>query len=174
MEDVLAVYTRPHDPLRPLVCLDEVSKQLVAETRIPIPMKPGRLTCHDYEYRRNGTANLFMAFAPLEGSRHVKVTDRRTRIDYAHFLRDLADVHYCNADQIVLVQDNLNTHTEVVLVFRPVYSLFKVDHGFKSGCHTRWFGFVVIGFARGQDAMGRMGPFSIVVGQPLAYPQPRF
>ena len=96
MEDVLAVYTRPHDPLRPLVCLDEVSKQLVAETRIPIPMKPGRLTCHDYEYRRNGTANLFMAFAPLEGSRHVKVTDRRTRIDYAHFLRDLADVHYCN------------------------------------------------------------------------------
>ena len=63
---------------------------------------------------------------------------------------------------------------EVVLVFRPVYSLFKVDHGFKSGCHTRWFGFVVIGFARGQDAMGRMGPFSIVVGQPLAYPQPRF
>ena len=64
--------------------------------------------------------------------------------------------------------------TEVVLVFRPVYSLFKVDHGFKSGCHTRWFGFVVIGFARGQDAMGRMGPFSIVVGQPLAYPQPRF
>ena len=66
------------------------------------------------------------------------------------------------------------SYIEVVLVFRPVYSLFKVDHGFKSGCHTRWFGFVVIGFARGQDAMGRMGPFSIVVGQPLAYPQPRF
>ena len=121
MEDVLAVYTRPHDPLRPLVCLDEVSKQLVAETRIPIPMKPGRLTCHDYEYRRNGTANLFMAFAPLEGSRHVKVTDRRTRIDYAHFLRDLADVHYCNADQIVLVQDNLNTHTptSLYMAFAP-------------------------------------------------------
>jgi len=115
MEDVLAVYTRPHDPARPLVCLDEVSKQLVAETRIPIPMKPGRPACHDYEYRRNGTANLFMAFAPLEGSRHVKVTNRRTGIDYAHFLADLADVHFCKADRIVLVQDNLNTHTPASL-----------------------------------------------------------
>ena len=121
MEDVLAVYTRPHDPLRPLVCLDEVSKQLVAETRTPIPMKPGRPACHDYEYRRNGTANLFMAFAPLEGSRHVKVTNRRTSIDYAHFLRDLADVHYCKAKKIVLVQDNLNTHTptSLYLAFAP-------------------------------------------------------
>ena len=121
MEDVLAVYTRPHDPARPLVCLDEVSKQLVAEVRVPIPMKPGRPACHDYEYRRNGTANLFMAFAPLEGSRHVKVTDQRTRIDYAHFLRDLADDHYCKADKIVLVQDNLNTHTpaSLYLAFPP-------------------------------------------------------
>jgi len=115
MEDVLAVYIRPHDPTRPLVCLDEVSKQMVSEVRMPIPMEPGRPACHDYEYRRNGTANLFMAFAPLEGSRHIKVTNHRTSIDYAHFLRDLADVHFCKADKIVLVQDNLNTHTPASL-----------------------------------------------------------
>ena len=110
MEDVLAVYTRGHDPARPLVCLDETSKQLVAETRDPIAMKPGRPARYDYEYRRNGTANLFMAFAPLEGWRHVKVTARRTSIDYAHMLKDLSDIHFPKADKIVLVQDNLNTH----------------------------------------------------------------
>jgi transposase len=121
MEDVLAVYTRAHDAKRPLVCVDETSKQLVAETRTPVAMKPGQPARHDYEYRRNGTANLFMAFAPLEGLRHVKVTDRRTSIDYAHFLRDLADVHFCDAQQIVLVQDNLNTHTHAALyeAFEP-------------------------------------------------------
>ena len=78
MEDVLAVYTRPRDPDRPLVCLDETSKQLIAETRLPIPTKAGRPARFDYEYERNGTANLFMIFAPLEGWRHVKVTDRHT------------------------------------------------------------------------------------------------
>jgi hypothetical protein len=97
MEDVLAVYTRPRDPDCPLVCLDETSKQLLAETRLPIPMKPGRPARCDYEYERNGTANLFMMFAPLEGWRHVKVTDRHTAVDYAHVLKDLADVHFSNA-----------------------------------------------------------------------------
>ena len=96
MEDVLAVYTRPRDPDRPLVCLDETSKQLLAETRVPIPLKPGRPARHDYEYDRNGTANLFMLFAPLEGWRHVKVTDRHTAVDYAHVLKDLADIHFSN------------------------------------------------------------------------------
>jgi len=112
MEDVLAVYIRPRDPARPLVCLDETSKQLIAETRIPLPMKPGQPTRFDYEYERNGTANLFMLFAPLEGWRHVKVTDRRTAVDYAHVLKDLADLHFPGADRIVLVQDNLNTHAK--------------------------------------------------------------
>jgi hypothetical protein len=84
MEDVLEVYQRPHDPQRPLVCLDETSKQLIIETRAPIPAKPGQPARHDYEYERNGVANLFMVFAPLEGWRHVKVTDRHTAIDYAH------------------------------------------------------------------------------------------
>jgi DDE superfamily endonuclease len=110
MEDVLDVYTRPHDPARPLVCLDETSKQLIAETRTPEPMQPGQPARHDYEYKRNGTANLFMLFAPLEGWRHVEVTERRTAIDYAKILRDLSDLHFPKAEKIVLVQDNLNTH----------------------------------------------------------------
>jgi DDE superfamily endonuclease len=110
MEDVLAVYCRPRDPKRPLVCLDEASKQLFKEVRDPLPMKPGQPARHDYEYERNGTANLFMMFAPLEGQRHIKVTERRTAIDYAHVLKDLSDIHYRDAEQIVLVNDNLNTH----------------------------------------------------------------
>ena len=112
MEDVLAVYTRPHDPHCPLVCLDETSKQFLAETRVPIPMKPGRPARCDYEYERNGIANIFMMFAPLEGWRHVKVTDRHTAVDYAHVLKELADRHFANAKNIVLVQDNLNIHSK--------------------------------------------------------------
>ena len=115
MEDVLEVYTRPADPKRPLVCLDETSKQLVKETRTPIAMKPGRIQYIDYEYERGGTANLFMLFAPLEGWRHVKVTDRRTAIDYAHVLKELADIHFAGAEKIILVQDNLNTHCRASL-----------------------------------------------------------
>ena len=115
MEDVLAVYTRPRDPDYPLVFLDETSKQLLAETRVPIPMKAGRPARFDYEYERNGTANLFMMFAPLEGWRHVKVTDRHTAVDYAHVLKDLADAHFSNAKTIVLVQDNLNIHSKASL-----------------------------------------------------------
>jgi hypothetical protein len=110
MEDVLAVYMRPRDPDRPLVCLDESSKQLIAETRVPVPMKPGRPARYDYEYERNGTANLFMVFAPLEGRRHVKVTDRHTALDYAQVLKDLSDHRFASATKIVLVQDNLNIH----------------------------------------------------------------
>ena len=115
MEDVLSVYTRPRAPDRPVICLDETSKQLVAETRSPVAMRPGRPARVDYEYTRNGVANLFMMFAPLEGWRHVKVTDRRTAVDYAHVLKDLADVHFAQAEAIVLVQDNLNTHAAASL-----------------------------------------------------------
>ena len=110
MEDVLEVYQRPHDPARPVVCLDETSKQLIAETRTPIAAKPGHPARHDYEYERCGTANLFMLFAPLQGWRHVEVTDRHTAVDYAEILRDLSDTHFPEATKIVLVQDNLNTH----------------------------------------------------------------
>jgi len=110
MEDILAVYQRPRDAARPLVCLDETSKQLIKETRQPIPMTQGRARRIDYEYERNGVANLFMLFAPLEGWRHVEVTDRRTAIDYARILRDISDKYYPQARKIVLVQDNLSTH----------------------------------------------------------------
>ena len=125
MENVLDVYTRPHDPARPLVCLDETSKQLVAETRTPEAMRPGQPARHDYEYKRNGTANLFMLFAPLEGWRHVEVTERRTSIDYAKILRDLSDTHFPQAEKIVLVQDNLNTHAPASLyeAFEPAEAL---------------------------------------------------
>ncbi len=110
MEDVLEVYQRPHDPNCPVVCLDETSKQLIKETKTPVPAKPGRPARHDYEYERNGTANLFMLFAPLEGWRHVEVTDRHAAVDYAHLLRDLSDKYFSNVPKIALVQDNLSTH----------------------------------------------------------------
>jgi len=111
MEDVLEVYVRPYDPKRPLVCLDEVSKQLLADTRPPTGLAPGRPQRVDYEYERRGTANLFLACEPLRGWRHVTVSDRRTRLDWAACIKDLVDVRFPEAERIVLVQDNLNTHT---------------------------------------------------------------
>ena len=103
MEDVLEVYQRPRDPNRPLVCLDETTKQLIKETRVPIPAKRGQPARHDYEYERNGTANLFMLFAPLQGWRHVEVTDRRTAVDYAQILKALSDTHFPAASKIVTI-----------------------------------------------------------------------
>jgi transposase len=121
MEDVLEVYRRPYDSQRPVVCLDEQSKQLVKETRPTIPAKPGRNQRMDYEYERNGTANLFMRFEPLAGRRRVKVTDQRTKVDFAHAIRDMVDEDYPKAEVIVLVMDNLNTHKPASLyeAFEP-------------------------------------------------------
>jgi hypothetical protein len=110
MEDVLEVYHRPRDPDYPVVCVDETSKQLIGETRVSIAAKPGQTARIDYEYQRNGTSNLFMMCAPLEGWRHVKVTDRHTALDYAQVLKELSDTHFSDAKKIILVQDNLNTH----------------------------------------------------------------
>ena len=110
MEDVLDVYQRPHDPARPVVCLDETSKQLLKETRAPIAMRKGQPRRVDYEYERNGTASIFMIFAPLEGRREAIVTERHTAIDYAHALKHVADQMFPRAEKIVLIQDNLNTH----------------------------------------------------------------
>lgn len=115
MEDILAVYKRPRDEAFPLVCLDETSKHLIKETRAPIPMTKGHARRVDYEYERNGVANLFMAFAPLEGWRHVEVTDHRAAIDYAGMLKDISDKHFPHARKIVLVQDNLSTHKPAAL-----------------------------------------------------------
>jgi hypothetical protein len=110
MEGVLGVYHRPYDPHRPQVCMDETSKQLVGETRTPLPARPGRPARIDYEYVRHGVRNLFLWVEPLAGRRHVQVTERRTRQDWAHFIRELVDVHYPGAERVVLVLDNLNTH----------------------------------------------------------------
>ena len=110
MEDVLEVYKRPYDPKRPQICMDETSKQLLADTREPIPTKPGSPERFDYEYKREGVANLFMLFEPLMGKRRVKVTERRTRKDWAVAMKELSDVYYPDAEKIVIVMDNLNTH----------------------------------------------------------------
>jgi hypothetical protein len=115
MEDVLDVYTRPYDPRRPQVCLDETSRQLLGQVNPPEPVAPGRPARQDYEYERNGVCNLFLVCEPLAGWRHVLVSDRRTRIDWAHCIKDLVDVHYPDAERIVLVQDNLNTHSPASL-----------------------------------------------------------
>ncbi len=119
MEDVLDVYHLPDDPRYPTVCFDETSKQLIKEVRTPLPRAPGHLERYDYEYERHGVQNLFMFFCPLRNWRHVKVTDRRTKADYAYCLRELVDDLFPEAEHIRLVHDNLNTHTPFAL-----YELF--------------------------------------------------
>ncbi len=111
MEDVLEVYQRPYDPLHPTVCMDELHKQLVGEVAQPLPLEAGQPARYDYEYARHGTSNLFMFFEPLVGQRFVKVTARRTKVDWAYAVRDLVDVYYPEAETITLVMDNLNTHS---------------------------------------------------------------
>ena len=138
MEDVLETYQRPRDPDRPLVCVDETSKQLIAETRAPIPAKPGQPARHDYEYERNGVANLFMIFAPLEGWRRVEVTDRHAAVDYAKVLKDLSDVHFPAAEKIVLVQDNLSTYTPASLYAAfPVPEARRLVERFEWALHAK-------------------------------------
>jgi hypothetical protein len=110
MEDVLEVYQRPYDPAFPVVCVDESSKQLLGEVALPIPPSPGQPARTDYEYERLGVCNLFMMCQPLRGWRHVKVTSRRTRQDWAWCMKELVDVHFPTARKIILVEDNLNTH----------------------------------------------------------------
>lgn len=111
LEDVLAVYARPVDPRWPLVCFDEGGKELVAQVAPPLPAQPGRPAREDSAYLRNGAANLFLACAPYEGWRQVQVTTRRTAVDFAHAVRDLVDAAFPDAERIVFVTDNLNTHT---------------------------------------------------------------
>jgi DDE superfamily endonuclease len=122
MEDVLGVYCRPYDPARPQVCMDEMPEQLLADVRPPESARPGRPERMDYEYQRQGTANLFLFCEPLAGQRWVAATERRTARDWAHQIRDLVEVRYPDAEQIVLVVDNLNTHTPAAL-----YETFPPD-----------------------------------------------
>ena len=121
MEDVLDVYQRPADPRYPLVCFDETPVQLVSEKRQAFPMQAGKPERYDYEYRREGSANLFMFFAPLQNWRHIKVTQRRTKVDWARCMCDLVYLHFPNAERCVIVEDQLNTHAPASLyeVFEP-------------------------------------------------------
>ena len=115
MEEILDLYARPYDPAWPLVCMDEASRQLVAEVRVPLPMQAGQEARYDSEYQRNGTANIFMACEPLAGKRFTRVTERRTKTDWAHFIKYLLDEPYATAQGIRIVMDNLNTHAKASL-----------------------------------------------------------
>jgi hypothetical protein len=151
MEDVLDLYAEPYDPTHPTVCFDETSKQLIAETRLPLPMVPGTPERVDYEYARNGTANLFLVTEPLTGWRHVDVTDRRTKHDFAHQMRDLVDRHFPNATKIRVVLDNLNTHTRSALyeAFPPAEArrlLRKLDFHY-TPVHGSWLNMAELEFS---------------------------
>lgn len=122
MEDVLATYALPYDRAVPVICMDEASKQLIGEVATPLPLQPGQPKCVDYEYERKGVCSEFILCEPLAGWRHVKVTERRTKKDWAECIRELVDVHYPHADKIRLVMDNLNTHTGASL-----YEAFAPD-----------------------------------------------
>lgn len=115
MEAILDLYARRRDPKRPLVCFDESNKQQIKEVCEPLPLQPGQSMRFESEYERNGVSNVFMFFAPVENWRHVKVTDRRTAKDWAQCMQELVDVHFPDAEKILLVQDNLNTHTPAAL-----------------------------------------------------------
>jgi hypothetical protein len=115
MEETLDIYKKPYDTQYPQGCLDEMSTQLLGEVREPLPMQPGKPLKYDTEYKRNGTANIFMAFDPFTGQRTTKVPDQRTKVDWAHFIQDLVDQQYPHVEKIRLVMDNLNTHTQASL-----------------------------------------------------------
>jgi hypothetical protein len=121
MEDVLDLYEEPYDPKRPVVCFDEMPYQMVAETRTPVPAKPGRVVRYDYEYERRGMVNIFAFFEPKARWRHLDITERRTAVDFAQAMRRLADEHYPEAEKVRVVLDNLNTHTPAALykAFEP-------------------------------------------------------
>jgi hypothetical protein len=151
MENVLDVYHLPYDPDYPVVCFDESSKQLVAEKRLSVPAEPGQLERYDYEYKRNGVRNLFLFFSPLVSWRHIKVTEQRTHLEWAHCMKDLVDVHFPNATRIRLIQDNLNTHNPAFLyeVFEPAEAkkiLDKLEFHFTPK-HGSWLNMAEIEFS---------------------------
>jgi hypothetical protein len=151
MEDILDLYAEPYDPQYPLVCFDESPYQLVSEVCQPLPVRPGQLRRYDYEYRREGTCNLFRFFEPLQGWRHVKVTDRRTAQDFAYCMKDLVDIHFPQATVISVVLDNLNTHTPAALyaTFPPAEAcriLRKLDFHYTPK-HGSWLNMAEIEFA---------------------------
>ncbi len=151
MEDVLELYAEPYDPRRPVVCFDETSTQLLSEARLPLPVRPGQARREDYEYRREGTRNLFLACEPLRGWRHVAITQRRTRQDFAHQMRWLVDEAYPNTQVVRVVLDNLNTHRPASLYetfpaaeARRIVKRLEVHHTPK---HGSWLNMAEIEFS---------------------------
>jgi len=166
MEDILDVYARPYDPKRPVVCMDETSKQMIQETRAPVPSAPGRPEREDHEYRRNGVANIFMLGEPLTGRCQTEVTARRTRADWARFIKQTVDVHYPEAEKIVLVMDNLNTHAKASLyeTFEPaeakrIADRLEIHHTPK---HASWLNVaeIMLRLLAGQCLDRRIGDFA--------------
>lgn len=151
MEDVLALYHEPYDPAYPMVCFDETSKQLIKETRLPIPAQPGRVKRYDYEYERNGVRNLFLFFEPLAGRRRVKVTERRTKKEWAECMKELVDELYPTAKKVRVVLDNLNTHNPAALYefYSPIEArriLGKLDFHYTPK-HGSWLNMAEIEFS---------------------------
>jgi transposase len=163
MEDLLDLYAEPYDPKRPVVGFDETSKQLVAETRLPLPMGPGTPERVDYEYERRGTANLFLLCQPLGGWRHVEVTDRRTKHDFAEQMQALVDRHFPDAAVIRVVLDNLNTHTPAALyeAFAPAEArriLKKLEFHY-TPLHGSWLNMAELEFSMlSRQCLGRRIP----------------
>jgi len=179
MEDTLEVYQRPYDEHRPLICFDEGTTPLVQDVREPIPVVPGRLERIDYEYERNGTGNLFMMCEPLGGRREVLVTARRTAVDYAEAIRHLVDVRYPQAETIVLMQDNLNTHKLASLyeAFPPeearrLIERLEVHYTPK---HGSWLNMaeIELGVLRRQCLDRRIPDFSTLQGEVTAWQDDR-
>ncbi len=170
MEDVLDVYQRPFDPRHPLICFDETPVQLVSEKRQPLPMMPGKPAGYDYEYHREGMANLFMFFAPLLNWRHVKVTDRRTKKDWAMCMQDLVELHFPQAECCVLVEDQLNTHAPACLyeVFEPAKAkriLDRLEFHYTPK-HGSWLNMAEIEFSvLGRQCLNRYIPNTSILSQ---------
>lgn len=179
MEDVLDLYHQPYDPRHPMVCMDETSKQLVAHTRRSIPAKPGRPERYDYEYERNGVANLFMFFEPLGGVRHVKVTERRTKADWAECMAELVDIHYPKAQVIEVVLDNLNTHNPAALyeVYEPAKArrILRRLRFHYTPKHGSWLNMAEIELSAmsRQCLSGRIPDSDTLIGQVAAWEQSR-
>jgi len=174
MEDVLQVYHRPYDPRRPVVCMDESFKQLIGEVREPLPPSPGQIERYDSVYVRNGVASLFLAFEPLGGWREVKVTETRTRTDWAHFIGELVDGRYKDADKVVLVMDQLNTHSAASLyeAFEPaearrIAERLEVHHTPK---HGSWLNMAEIELSvLCRDLPERVGDRAAMIGHLAAW-----
>lgn len=163
MEDVLGIYTKPYNEKYPVVCMDESSKQLVKETRIPIPVSPGKPERYDAEYERKGTCNIFLNFEPLKGKRRLKITEQRTKKDWAHFIKELVDEDYPHAEKIILVMDNLNTHAGSSLyeAFAPIEAkriLDKLEIHYTPK-HGSWLNMAEIEFSHlSRQCLGRRIP----------------